>query len=73
MVVLGWLLDLMILEVFSNLNDSTILWFLKALYKLSKIICWLTNGESIRPVLYCADTMEELIKKVIPVSKLKED
>jgi len=28
MVVLGWWLDLMILEVFSNLNDSMILWFL---------------------------------------------
>jgi len=27
MVVLGWRLDLMILEVFSKLNDSMILWF----------------------------------------------
>jgi len=27
MGVLGWRLDLMILEVFSNLNDSMILWF----------------------------------------------
>ena len=27
MVVSGWWLDLMILEVFSNLNDSTILWY----------------------------------------------
>jgi len=27
MVVLGWWLGLMILKVFSNLNDSMILWF----------------------------------------------
>jgi len=27
MVVLGWRLDLMILEVFSNLSDSMVLWF----------------------------------------------
>ena len=27
MLVLAWELDLMILEVFSNLNDSMILWF----------------------------------------------
>ena len=27
MVVLGWRLDLKILEVFSNLNNSVILWF----------------------------------------------
>ena len=26
-VMLGWQLDLMILEVFSNLNDSVMLWF----------------------------------------------
>ena len=27
MVVMGWQLGLMILEIFSNLNDSMILWF----------------------------------------------
>ena len=27
MVVLGWQLDLVTLEIFSNLNDSMILWF----------------------------------------------
>lgn len=37
--------------------------FLEALCKLYKIICWLTNDESIRPIFYCADTMEELILK----------
>jgi len=35
MVVLGWWLDLMILEVCSNLNDSMFLWFLR--FKINKI------------------------------------
>ena len=41
MVVLGWRLDFMILEVFSNLSESIILWFydsdvssIRALYTL---------------------------------------
>ena len=35
MVVLGWWLDLMILEVFSNLNNSMILWFYDSMLPLT--------------------------------------
>ena len=37
-VVLGWQLDLKILEVFSNLNDSMILWFNDSAFLISNIL-----------------------------------
>ena len=41
LVVLGWRLDVMILEVFSNFNDSMILWkniFVKKWWTISEIL-----------------------------------
>jgi len=35
MVVLGWQLHLMILQIFSNLHDSMILWFYNSIIKSS--------------------------------------
>ena len=43
MVVMGWYLDWMILEVFSNLNDSVVLWFWVRKVSWELPCCWCSN------------------------------
>ena len=51
---MGWQLDLMILEVFSNLNVSVILWFYKQKGKNSKNLIKTEHAQLF--LAYCPDS-----------------